>query len=92
MEKRRASSSRWCLLTALVFGCFCGDGTAEDIRIYNPSGWNLPETSDLQFVSREIISHPDIPVTLEVEKYESKSPEAPGMNISFLMPLSTKGK
>ncbi len=72
MEKRRASSSRWCLLTALVFGCFCGDGTAEDIRIYNPSGWNLPETSDLQFVSREIISHPDIPVTLEVEKYESK--------------------
>lgn len=60
------------ICTIWIISCYCAGGTMMDKRIYNPSGWNLPETSDLQFVSREIINHPDIPVTLEVEKYEKK--------------------
>lgn len=48
-------------------------GMMMDKRIYNPSGWNLPETSDLQFESREIITYPDVPLSLEVELYKMKA-------------------
>ncbi len=58
--------------------------------MYNPQGWNLPKTSDMRFISRQIKHYSGIAPDIEIEEYRENDRET--RDEYFILNNVIKGK